>query len=149
MKLKYGDLIIDKPGIWFERERFKKWVVAVRVFSQTNELELTRKRRFFFKCSADGYLGHLMHDAAWAPQIDRTPPEGYGWQQSKRGDDGSYYYLAEQPNYYGATALFMVMQYKPGSITPIAEKCYINHGVEIVDALRYMQEQTDKALKEM
>lgn len=146
--MKYHELVIEDPRVARDTSHTRKWVVTWRVFDQKIELEKNRKRRFFFKCMADGYAGQLMHSAPHVPQIDRTPPEGYGWQQSKRGDDGTYYYLAEQPNYYGATALFMVMEYSPGHITPIAEKCYLNHGVEIIDALRYMQEQTQKVLDE-
>lgn len=62
--------------------------------------------------------------------VDRQPPAGY------TSADGNAYYLVPQPDWDGATALFMVLKDAPGETHILAEKCYKAAGVEIVDALR-------------
>lgn len=144
--MKYHELVIEDPRVARDPSHTRKWVVTWRVFDQKIELEKNRKRRFFFKRSADSYAGQLMHSAPHAPKVNRTPPEAYAYGSITASSRATEYYLTDQPNYYGATPLFLVMEKKPGSLKIIAEKCYLNHGVEIVDALRLRQVQVDNGL---
>lgn len=69
---------------------------------------------------------------------DRQPPTGYEPPEDDPGDS-IVYYLAPQPNYDGATPLFVVMRRAPGAQSILAERCYRELGMEIVDALRFVQ----------
>jgi hypothetical protein len=70
--------------------------------------------------------------------VDREPPAGYKWPGADTIADalGQLYWLATQPDWDGATPLFVVMCSDSNGQKILAERCYRKYGVEIVDALR-------------
>lgn len=67
-----------------------------------------------------------------------TVPEGYE-VPTEKPDDEIVYYLVQHGG-GSATALFMIVELRPGMQSILAEKCYEGHAMQIVDALRGQQE---------
>lgn len=66
---------------------------------------------------------------------DRQPPLGYRWPGvGVRGH--KHFYLAPQPEHDSLTPLFVVMQLDDNGERPMAERCLLDDGIAIVDALR-------------
>jgi hypothetical protein len=66
---------------------------------------------------------------------DRRPPLAY--RSPGTGVRGhKHFYLEPQPDHDGPTPLFMVMQLDSGGRRPIAERCLLDDGISIVEALR-------------
>lgn len=55
------------------------------------------------------------------------------WESATTADP--YYWVGEQPD-SGATQLYLVQKAWSGGETIMAQKCYLHHAIEIVDALR-------------
>lgn len=71
------------------------------------------------------------------PKLNYTTkiPEGYTQPADSEPRTGTSYWLAQQPG-ERATFLVMVIKAIPGEQRIIAEMCYVEDGVEIVNALR-------------
>lgn len=60
-------------------------------------------------------------------------------------EDRPYYWLSEQPD-GGATRFWMVNKSEGWRQTIMAERCYAQYGVEIVDALRAVSRSDDETM---